>query len=232
MSKSKQDHTTAILVFANSSQEELKHKTIINGNVLFNELTAHTLKTVEKSKLPYFHISEKEQIGTCFGERFINAIQAIFDKGYEKVITIGNDSPQLKVGHILEASNQLDARKFVLGPSVDGGFYLMGIHKSQFNASIFKKLAWQTSNLSKQILRLIAISAIETVQLQTLYDIDTVNDIKQVITFAYQIPKKVLVILLSILESKESTPTEYYSFLPHLHFRTYHNKGSPVVFPS
>jgi len=229
MPNSKQDYTTAILVFANSSQEELKHKTITNDYTLFNELTAQTLKTVEKSKLPYFHISEKEQIGTSFGERFTNAIEVIINKGYEKIIAIGNDSPQLKVSHILEASNQLNAKKFVLGPSADGGFYLMGIHKSQFNKSVFKKLAWQTSNLYKQTLESVAISAVEAVELRTLYDIDSVNDIKQILAYTHQIPKKLLLILLKLLNSREQHQKICYPFLPQLYFKNNYNKGSPVL---
>jgi len=225
-------YATAVLVFANSSKEEIKHKAIAKGNVLFSALTDHTLKTVKKSKLPYFHFSEKQQIGATFGERFINAIQAVFNKGYDQVITIGNDTPQLQASHIIKASNELRAKKFVLGASTDGGFYIMGIHKSQFNAAVFKKLAWQTSNLSKQIVRLIAISAVEIVQFKTLHDIDSLSDIKRLLARTHQIPKALLFVLLRIVTSKAPLPKQNYSFLSHLYYRTHYNKGSPIVFIS
>ncbi len=131
-------HKTAILVFARSSKEETVHKSIYNGAQLFDSLTDYTLEIASKTHLPYFHFSEEQQIGDTFGERFINAIQAVFEKGYEQVITIGNDTPQLKVSHIIEAEKQLSSNKSVLGPSADSGFYLMGLHKSQFDHYAFR----------------------------------------------------------------------------------------------
>ncbi|CAN0575163.1 unnamed protein product, partial [Ectocarpus sp. 12 AP-2014] len=66
------------------------------GERVFETLTKETLRKVKRTKQPYFHISEKEQTGNSFGERFTNAIQTVFDKGYEHIITVGNDTPQLK----------------------------------------------------------------------------------------------------------------------------------------
>ncbi len=217
---------TAILVFANSSQEEVKHKAIVKGTLLFDILTAHTLETVEKTRLPYFHFTEDQQKGSTFGERFSNAIQAVYDKGYDRIITIGNDSPQLKPEHIFEAENQLKNNRFVLGPSADGGFYLMGLHLDQFNPNMFRQLAWQTSNLSKQLLDLVSVSK-EVVCLETLFDIDTVTDIKSFIAFANYIPKKLLQILLHILAEAKKTlgQATFHVVTPHL--RLLQNKGSP-----
>jgi len=59
------------------------------------------------------------------------------------VITIGNDTPILKSHHIVEASRQLESKNVVLGPSLDGGFYLLGIHKTHFNREQFIDLPWQ-----------------------------------------------------------------------------------------
>lgn len=222
-------HKTAILVFANSSQEEVKHKPIANGEKLFESLTSKTLDTVAKSKLPYFRFSEAQQTGNTFGERFTNAIQSIFNKGFEQVITIGNDSPQLTVSHILEAEKQLNNNNFVLGPSTDGGFYLMGMKKVQFNASAFQKLDWQTATLSKQLLRLVTTAQVSVVRLETLFDIDTVRDIKSIITYAYQLPETILKVLLAILNTQKIKYSHTSLFYNKLHSNTYHNKGSPVL---
>ena len=139
---------TAILIFANSSKEEMKYKAIPKGNILFDVLTEHTLNTARKTGLPYFLMSEKEQIGSSFGERFVNAISSIFELDFDMVITIGNDTPQLKSSDIVRASKLLGAKKSVLGPSRDGGFYLMGIHKSQFDAKTFRECTCQKNNNS------------------------------------------------------------------------------------
>ena len=222
---------TAILVFANSSQEEARRKAIANPGVLFDALTAHTLKAVEKTGLPYFHFSERQQSGATFGQRFTNAIQAVYDKGYERIITIGNDSPQLKPHHIIEAANQLQQNKFVLGPSADGGFYLMGLHQDQFSTEKFQHLAWQTQNLSKQLLHLLSTS-VAIFRLPTLFDIDTVADIQSYIAYAYHIPCKILGILLSFIIQSEKKSVHTANTVKSLYFTLPHNKGSPLLLQS
>ena len=72
---------TAILIFANSAKEEA------NANPLqivlfFETLTNETINKVKQTGLPYFHFTEKQQIGNSFGARFTNAIQSVFDKGF------------------------------------------------------------------------------------------------------------------------------------------------------
>lgn len=228
-----QIHTsrTAVLVFAHSSQEEAKHKPILKAATLFDVLTARTLETVQKTGLPYFHFSETEQIGTTFGERFTNAIQAVYDKGYERIITIGNDCPQLKPRHIAEAESQLENNKFVFGPATDGGFYLMGLHQDQFNAKVFQHLEWQTTSLSTQLLRMLPIS-VEVFRLPTLFDIDTVADMKSFLAYASYIPSKVLQILLDILIQAEVTVLPTPNPIQSPHFSLPHNKGSPLLLQS
>ncbi len=100
----------------NSSEEELKHKPIVNGQKLFDALTNITLKTVKKTKLPYFHFTEKEQVGASFGTRFSNAIQEIIAKGFENVIAIGNDTPKLTAATILKAEKELNKTRLFLAP--------------------------------------------------------------------------------------------------------------------
>ena len=222
-------HKTAILIFANSSQEEVKLKPIANGEKLFDILTAKTLDTVSKSKLPYFHFTEQQQKGISFGERFTNAIVSILNMGFENVITIGNDSPQLTVRHIIEAERQLHQEKFVLGPSTDGGFYLMGISKSQFNASTFETLAWQSSILSKQLIDVVAKANITIVTLNTLFDIDSIQDIKSIIAYAHQLPKALLKEFLFVINSAKYISSESSLLYTNQYSRTFHNKGSPLT---
>lgn len=224
--------TTAVLIFANSSQEELKRKPMAKGKVLFDGLLRQTLDTVQKTKLPYFHFSEEQQCGNSFGERFVNAIEAVFDQGYEHIITVGNDTPLLKASHILKTRQQIEAGKSVMGPSADGGFYMMGLHKSQFNPSAFKKLPWQTSKLSKAISSLLGNSKKTLAWLEILVDIDKASDIKAIVKRGYILEKNFLKLLLSIIASKKE---EFYfraSFFDATLTKIHYNKGSPMVFSS
>lgn len=221
-------HKTAILVFARSSQEEIAHKSIRNGEQLFDALTNHVLKTVSKTRLPYFHFSEKKQTGGTFGECFTNAIKEVFKRGYDQIITIGNDSPQLKVSHILEAEKQLNANTVVLGKSIDGGFYLMGLHKSQFHPLTFQQLAWQTSGLSKQLLKLLKSENTAVFQLPMLADIDTSADIKSMISYALKFSEELVIALLQTLESSANGEGIFPKTYSSLTLREQQNRGSPV----
>jgi len=220
-------YETAILVFANSSQEELRHKDIANGAMLFDELTQHTLKKVRKTGLPYFHFSERQQYGDSFGERFVSAIQAVFDKGYENIITLGNDTPQLKVSHILKAHQQLKSKKIVLGPSADGGFYLMALNRLQFCSTEFKNLAWQTSGLVKEISNLMTFSGIEVIRLPTLLDLDNTTDLRIFVDSFQGVLHRLLSIILDLLKLKEGIIDSISSDTHSFFHNNFYNKGSP-----
>lgn len=219
---------TAILIFANSSNEELKHKPMAHGLDLFDRLTSTTLKTVQKTGLPYFHFTEKEQIGDTFGERFSNAMLAIFNKGFQNVVAIGNDTPTLHSKHILEAHQQLQADKIVIGPSLDGGFYLLGIKKQQFNFQRFKNLPWQTATIKEQLLQATTLKLNSgVIFLQALLDIDTIEDVKKILNYAYTLPielVKILRVLLQVFQTKITLVC--YNVLEGLS-SIYFNKGSP-----
>jgi len=219
----------AILIFANSSAEELNHKRIPKSSRFFEALTEQTLATAKKTKLPYFHVTERHQIGGSFGERFSNAIQSIFDKGYERIITIGNDAPHLKASQIIQTAKELTEGKTVLGPSADGGFYLMGLHKAQFNASEFKKLSWQTDTLLQEVSVLLNVKSNKSIRLQTLFDIDDLADLKLFSARFKNIPEKLFAqIRLLLLKAVENFRFLLLFFENQLH-KTFRNKGSPTV---
>ncbi|MHA7056389.1 TIGR04282 family arsenosugar biosynthesis glycosyltransferase [Aquimarina sp. M1] len=218
---------TAILVFVNSSKEELLHKPIIGGERLFTELTKKTLKVVKKAGLPYFVFTEKDQQGKTFGERFVHAIESTYGLGFENIITIGNDTPHLKKHHLLESAIQLENRKFVLGPSLDGGFYLMGLHKSQFNRSAFLNLPWQSKELAKNISNLIKTAKIEIAQLETLRDIDCINDLKTIAKLAFAFSTILKKIIYRIIHPKKEVFGSYKLLKDTYQISSFYNKGSP-----
>lgn len=221
-------HTTAVLIFANSSTEELKYKPFKKGQLLFDALTQHTLDTVKKTGLPYFHVSEKKQKGNTFGERFTNAVASVYEKGFNAVITIGNDSPQLKPQQLLLTAQHLEKNSFVLGPSHDGGFYLMGISKSQFKASIFKKFAWQTASLCNQIMHWAKTSSYSSIKLRALLDVDTQEDVKTQLNTFKALPKNILNVLKTILEFRKSSIIHITEIFHFYNITRFYNKGSPA----
>lgn len=226
MNASNEQHT-AILVFALSSEEEQKRKKIRNGDRLFNALSEHTLKLVAKTGLPHFLITEKDQEGDSFGERFTNAIQAVFNMGYRSIITIGNDSPQLKTSHIQRAAMLLTRNKSVIGPSADGGFYLMGLHRADFNADHFKDLPWQTSNLANCLKREFSNTAHKIVLLDRLFDIDNGHDLYILSKYSNQLTYRIKKIILSLIATISSFYKDEYLYIGQFRCCAYQNRGSP-----
>jgi len=220
---------TVIIVFANSPKKELEHKPLLGGKKIFQELTKKTLCVVKSTGLPFFLFNEKKQRGDTFGERFTNAIETIFDLGFENVIIIGNDTPQLKKHHLQKSVKHLQKGKMVLGPSRDGGFYLMGLCKLQFNPNAFLKLPWQSRRLIKSVTDYTKDTNINIERLPILYDIDTLEDLKAIIKFNLNLPKTLIKILRNILGSFAVFLT--FLFVPSYSTPegSFYNKGSPVT---
>lgn len=222
---------TAILIFAQSAQKEAADKPFKNAKQIFTQLNKHTVSIVKKSKLPYFRITEEEQTGITFGERLTNAIQSIYDKGYDHVITIGNDTPHIQVHHILDTAKKLETHSLILGPSKDGGFYLIGLHKSQFNPAQFLQLPWQANTLVKELLNKYTLIGDQTQAylLTTLEDIDVATDIRTIIEGLHTIGNRKL---RQLLEASISTihiiTTKIPFFIDTFSKNQYYNKGSPT----
>ena len=220
-------HKTAVLVFAYSSKKEAIEKSFIKNEALFSYLNQQTLQTAESSDLATFVFDEKLQKGNSFGERFANAIETIFQKGYEQVITIGNDSPQLKTQQLLDAKKSLTQGKTCLGPSINGGTYLIAIHKKQFHKEQFIALPWQTKYLFQKLNEYLEAQNTKIVLLHKLKDINQLNDIFYFINRTKFFSKKLIKLLaaitnaISLIFSKEIL--KYLLF-----FQTvFYNKGSP-----
>lgn len=221
---------TAILLFAQSAQKEAANKPFKNATRLFSQLNNHTIAIVKKSKLPYFRLTEEHQVGTTFGERLTNAIQSVYNKGYDHVIAIGNDTPHLQTHHILDTAKKLETHSLVLGPSKDGGFYLIGLHRSQFNPTLFLQLPWQSQTLTKELLTAYSSrkEQIKTHLLETLEDIDILIDIKTVLTGLHTLNNHIIQQLLeAIVFIKTTVYTQKVLFIHSFSERVHYNKGSP-----
>lgn len=82
------------------------------------------------------------QEGSDLGERMKNYFQWSFSQGAGKSIVIGSDSPTLPVSYLEEAFLLLDAYEVVIGPSLDGGYYLIGMNV--FHPELFENISWGT----------------------------------------------------------------------------------------
>ena len=148
-------NTTAILFFSRTAAAEAKHKQVVKpyktNKKIYTSLIANTKNILNNTGLPYFICDEKQQKATSFSQKLSDGIAAVFLKGYNNVIVVGNDCPQLNVASITSAADSLKTHDVVLGPSHNGGVYLIGMSKKTFYAVDFNKINWQTSSVFKDL---------------------------------------------------------------------------------
>ncbi len=176
------NNKTVLFVFSFSAAIEAVRKPIFGTNKkrisehFFEILNKNTIKLAQESGLDVVVINEKHQKGNTFSERYFNAYKSLFEKGYQKVISIGNDTPNLTLNHINSAISSLETQEMVFGPAKDGGVYLLGFSKSAFNEKAFKNFSWLTSSVSNEIKNFALQNKITFCVLEKLQDIDSKNN--------------------------------------------------------
>ena len=118
------------------------------------------------------------QKGNDLGERMQNSIDQAFKNGYEQIVIIGSDCFELTHKIIEHAYTQLTKNDVVIGPALDGGYYLLGMKK--IHKSLFQNIKWSTNQVLNQTLKICLKIGLKVIQLQKLSDIDTEDDLKRI----------------------------------------------------
>lgn len=149
------------------------------------EITEKATNEINCDKRIYFSdiiIDEKWQKSSKFvqkgadlGEKMQNSIEKGFKDGFEKIVLIGSDLPDISAKIIQEGFDALENSEVVFGPAEDGGYYLVGMTKNQH--LIFENKPWSQSNLLEVTLGELSNKASISL-LEELNDIDTLEDLK------------------------------------------------------
>src|SRR5216683_1173893 len=118
------------------------------------------------------------QRGEMLGERLINAAAELLSNGFESVCLINSDSPTLP-GEILTTAASLLAQegdRVVLGPSQDGGYYLIGLKRP--HGYLFERIAWSTADVLAHTIERAAEIGLPVELLPTWYDVDDVATLR------------------------------------------------------
>ena len=120
------------------------------------------------------------QLGDSLGKRLTAATQWAVEHGYTKILLVGSDSPTLPISYISQALILLDTRDIAIGPSTDGGYYLIGFSTTNVARTVpfvFEDIAWSTAAVLQQTVT--RIHSLETTVglLPPWYDIDTAEDL-------------------------------------------------------
>jgi rSAM/selenodomain-associated transferase 1 len=107
-----------------------------------------------------------------FGERLVHAVEDLFALGYGAVCLIDSDSPTLPTASLANAVESLarPGGRLVLGPSEDGGYYLIGLKKP--HRQVFEEIDWSTEQVFAQTLQRAAEIGLPVDLLPTWYDVD------------------------------------------------------------
>src|SRR5690606_6446954 len=80
------------------------------------------------------------QQGDSLGKRMENAFESSFAKGYQKLVIIGTDCPGIDEVILENAFAKLEEHDIVIGPAMDGGYYLLGMTKE--SPCLFQNIPW------------------------------------------------------------------------------------------
>ena len=122
-----------------------------------------------------------ETVRPDFGACLFHAANSLLEAGHEAACLLNSDSPTLPVGYLAAAARALAAPgdRVVLGPSTDGGYYLIGI--KQPHRSLFQNVEWSTERVFRQTLARCAEAGLPVFQLPTWYDVDDADALRLLI---------------------------------------------------
>ena len=112
------------------------------------------------------------QRGDKFGERLYAALEDLFKCGFESVCLIDSDSPTVRAENFEQAVELLSTTEdlVVLGPSDDGGYYLIGVKKP--HRHLFEQIDWSTERVLNQTIQRATEIGLEHKLLPSGYDVD------------------------------------------------------------
>lgn len=140
------------------------------------------------------------QSGVDIGEKMDRAFKETFSNGHEKVVLIGTDIPLISDEIMLRSFEMLDRYDSVIGPSEDGGYYLIGFRADSFESGFFENIKWSTPDVYKNTIDILSGRDKTIYKLPKLNDIDTIDDLKDLILSGVQTGVRTCSNLLKIRE--------------------------------
>ena len=119
-----------------------------------------------------------ETVAPSFGECLLHAATSLLDVGHDAVCLLNSDSPTLPVAYLITAATALavPGDRVVLGPSTDGGYYLLGLKRP--HRRLFEDIDWSTERVSAQTLARARELGLPVHQLPTWYDVDDADALR------------------------------------------------------
>lgn len=152
-----------------------KHTSKIISEIDSDQLIFYSDKIQDNNVWTATNCKKQIQTKGDLGQKMLAAFQYGFSLGYQKILIIGSDLYSLRPKHIESAFEQLENYDVVIGPALDGGYYLLGLNF--IIPKIFKQKQWSTSSVLKETLS--DLKEFNVNLLEPLNDIDTYEDLKK-----------------------------------------------------
>jgi rSAM/selenodomain-associated transferase 1 len=111
------------------------------------------------------------------GARLWDAVDRRLAAGAKRIILLGCDCPQISKDTVTSSFAALDFHDVVLGPTVDGGYYLLALKAG--HASLFQDIPWSTELVLERTLNILKIQSLSYLSLDTFSDVDTLDDYRR-----------------------------------------------------
>jgi rSAM/selenodomain-associated transferase 1 len=121
------------------------------------------------------------QTGRDLGQKMKNSFLHAFTEGFSKVALIGSDLPDLPADFINLSLRALDTDDVVLGPTGDGGYYLIGSSREAFLPEAFENIAWSTDRVFGHTVKILKRHGRKLYVLPQWHDVDTPDDLKSLV---------------------------------------------------
>ena len=115
------------------------------------------------------------QRGLDLGARLEHAFAELLLADHDQALIIGADCPTLDAAILREAYAALEQHALVLGPTRDGGYYLVGL--GRIAPPLFRDIAWSTERVLEQTLERARAMGLAVKTLVELGDLDTAEDL-------------------------------------------------------
>jgi len=149
----------------------------------------------------------RPQKGDTLGKKMSNAFEQAFEQGFDHVLLMGTDIPDLPGAIITKGFDELNHNDAVIGPSTDGGYYIIGFNARTFYPQAFENITWSTEKVFQETLNILRQNKKSIYILPEWRDIDIFED---------------LIEFINSNTETNSKPTQTFTYLSSLKMITDH----------
>lgn len=122
----------------------------------------------------HYYMTQK---GNDLGDRLYNGLKIAKKLGYRYAIALATDIPDIPVEYLIKSVDSLVKSTAVIGPSVDGGYNLIGFDLDYNDIHFFSGIEWGTNHVYLDTME--KIGHLDVSVLEAWHDVDKVSDLKQ-----------------------------------------------------